>query len=117
MTDIEKTLKEMPLMSPDAGLDERIGRLLSPSARPPVHPLRAPIPVWAALAACLVFGFLGFFLRATLDPGAPEIVRTVYVLESNPFSMGSASNHTSAAAAFLTNDVEVVIIGAEDMGV
>ena len=116
MTDIENILKGMSLRKPGAGLDERIGRMLIPSGRPPVHPLRSPIPVWAALAACLVFGFLGYFLRTTHEPGATEIVRTFYVLESNPFSTGFTPDQSSTATIYPINTFKVTIIGAEGNG-
>jgi hypothetical protein len=66
--DIERQLKERPLVQPSANLEQRIQALFDEAAFHRPRLLLRPVPVWMMAAACLVCAFAGFGARSAFIP-------------------------------------------------
>jgi hypothetical protein len=80
--DLERQLKERPLVQPSANLDQRIQALFDEAAFRRPRLLLRPVPIWALAAACLVCAFAGFGARSLFIPrqNPPTVV---YVFPPN----------------------------------
>ena len=74
--DLERHLQQQPLAQPSRDLDQRM-QVLFENAAP--HPLKKPVPLWLAAAACLTCAAIGFALRTapSRESSVPAVGITV----------------------------------------
>jgi hypothetical protein len=111
MEDLESRLRGLPVRAPSQELDERV---LTAKPEREFRPsrLRRLVPLWAAMAACIVMGSLGFAggtfyegkrSAASLEARPPIRIELIYDSPTgiNPFDF------TSATADFPDEEWEV----------
>jgi hypothetical protein len=122
MEDFESKLKDLRLRQPSPELDERVLAVKAEQVRAGMCQGARRIPLWAAAAAALTAGFIGFAAGiafrastpASLSGSAPPA--SVQVIYHDP-SAGDPFDFTSAGGNILPGDLKVISQTVKGIGI
>jgi hypothetical protein len=109
-SEIERQLQQQPLVPPSADLEQRMETLFHRAGSLGSRASWQAVPVWLAVAACLVCGIAGFAVHPLLvrQPSPPTVVVVVPPNEALARLLNGNSANRSERIDFSRAEIRVV---------